>query len=60
QDEASTQSVEESTPKDKQSLQQEHKDKVSNLSQEEKQLQERIEKSLSILSGEITIGVHMQ
>ncbi|CAF0923796.1 unnamed protein product [Rotaria sp. Silwood1] len=61
QDETSRQSVEESTPsKDKQSLQQEHKDKVNNLSQEEKQLQERIEKLLSILSGEITIGVHMQ
>ncbi|CAF4700646.1 unnamed protein product, partial [Rotaria sp. Silwood2] len=61
QDEASRQSVEESTAaKDKQSLQQEHKDKVNNLSQEEKQLQERIEKLLSILSGEITIGVHMQ
>jgi 26S proteasome regulatory subunit N2 len=29
-------------------------------SQEEKQLQERIEKLLNILSGEITIGVHMQ
>jgi 26S proteasome regulatory subunit N2 len=29
-------------------------------SQEEKQLQERIEKILSIISGEITIGVNMQ
>ncbi len=29
-------------------------------SQEEKQLQERIEKLLNILNGEITIGVHMQ
>ena len=29
-------------------------------SQEEKKLQERIEKLLNILSGEITIGVHMQ
>jgi hypothetical protein len=31
QDETSRQSVEESTSKDKQSLQQEHKDKVNNL-----------------------------
>jgi 26S proteasome regulatory subunit N2 len=29
-------------------------------SQEEKQLQDRIEKMLTILNGEITIGVHMQ
>jgi 26S proteasome regulatory subunit N2 len=29
-------------------------------SQEEKQLQDRIEKLLNILNGEITIGVHMQ
>ncbi len=29
-------------------------------SQDEKQLQDRIEKMLNILSGEITIGVHMQ
>jgi len=29
-------------------------------SHDEKQLQERIEKLLNILSGEITIGVHMQ
>jgi len=29
-------------------------------SQDEKQLQERIEKMLNILSGEITIGIHMQ
>ena len=29
-------------------------------SHDEKQLQERIEKILNILSGEITIGVHMQ
>jgi 26S proteasome regulatory subunit N2 len=29
-------------------------------SQDEKQLQERIEKILNILTGEITIGVHMQ
>lgn len=79
QDETSRQSVEESTTqKDKQSLQQEHKDKVNSLvwkfslylcslhvfiflkSQDEKQLQERIEKILNILTGEITIGVHMQ
>jgi len=61
QDETARQSVEESTPpKDKQTLQQEHKDKVNNLSQDEKQLQERIEKLLTILSGEITISAHMQ
>jgi hypothetical protein len=29
-------------------------------SEEEKQLQERIEKILTILNGEITIGLHMQ
>ncbi len=29
-------------------------------SNDEKQLQERIEKILNILGGEITIGVHMQ
>jgi len=29
-------------------------------SEEEKQLQERIEKLLTILTGEITIGLHMQ
>lgn len=80
QDEANKQSVEESTaPKDKQTLEKEHKDKVNSLvgrlcfvlllsisfdivlkSQEEKQLQERIEKILNILCGEVTIGVHMQ
>lgn len=61
QDETARQSVEESTPpKDKQTLQQEHNEKVNNLSQDEKQLQERIEKLLTILSGEITISAHMQ
>ncbi|CAF0936152.1 unnamed protein product, partial [Didymodactylos carnosus] len=46
--------------KDPKTLQQEHKEKVDSLPQEQKQLQERIEKMLIILSGDITIGLHMQ
>ncbi|CAF0840569.1 unnamed protein product [Didymodactylos carnosus] len=46
--------------KDSKLLQQEHKEKVDSLPQDQKKLQERIEKMLTILSGDITIGLHMQ